>query len=157
MAPVGNRLDEGFSTIYTLPNVPTIALWELEVTPPGVDGGDPIPTDSMRSTKYRTKRAKMLVDFTPSTLRVAYDEKVYTDIINQVNINQLMVITFPTGRPLTFWGYLKSFMPDGLSEGARPTAMVTIIPTNQNAAGAEIAPVIGTTTSSTTTTTTTTT
>jgi hypothetical protein len=151
--PTGRRLDDGHSTTISFPYDPTIGLWEKEVQPPGVDGGDPVDTTTMRNVLYRTMNPRKLKTLTAATFKVAYDETHTLRIHAMTNINQLLVATFPTGAPFSFWGYLRSFIPDALVEGQQPTATVTIQPTNQNNSGAEVSPTIGTTTTTTTTTT----
>lgn len=154
--PTGKRLDDGHSTKIEFSMTPNVALWEKTVKPPGLDGGDPNDTTTMRNTVYRTMAPRKLKTLTPVTVKCAYDEGDYANILAMININQLVGVRWPTGRPWTFWAYLRSFEPDENQEGAQPTATVVIQPTMQDASGAEVALVVGTTTSTTTTTTTTT-
>jgi hypothetical protein len=77
------------------------------------------------------------------TTRVAYAVAAYTTLTSSVNTNQSIVVTFPDDSTLTFWGYLQKFEPDEIIEGKQPEATVTIVPTNQNASGVEVAPVVG--------------
>lgn len=136
-----NRLDDGFSTTLTFASAPTIKLWEKEVTPPGIDGGGPIVTTTMRNTEWRTKAAKKLKEMTDTGAVMAYAPVVYNTIKTMVNTNQLLTLTFPDGSKLQFWGYLNLFQPQSHTEGEQPTANVTIVATNQNASGVETAPV----------------
>jgi len=59
-----------------------------------------------------------------------------------VNQNQEIVLTYPDGETLTFWGWLDGYAPNEMSEGEQPTAEVTVICSNQNNSGVETAPVI---------------
>lgn len=135
------RLDDGFATLITFAQNPTVKLYEKEVTPPGIDGGGANDTTTMRNTAYRTKAPKKLKTLADSSFKAAYDVAVYPQILAMININQLITITFPDATTLAFWGYINAFTPDALVEGAQPTASVTIIPTNQNSSGVETAPV----------------
>lgn len=154
-SPFGVRLDDGFSTVITFANATTISFWEKEITPPGMDAGGPVDTTTMRNVLYRTMNAKHLITMTPMTFVAAYNSGVLDDVVNQLGKNQQITVTFPDGRPWTFWGFLDKFQPNALKEGEQPTAQVTIQPTNQNASGTETAPTMGTTSSTGTTTTTT--
>ena len=119
----------------------TTFLKEKTVTPPGVSGGGENDTSTMRNSEWRTKQPKSLKTLTNSSFDAAYDPAVLDEIMETVNVNQQITITFPDGSTWTFWGWLDEFTPNANEEGAQPTAGVIIIPSNQDAAGAEIAPV----------------
>ena len=132
------RIDDGFSTTIELG---LTKLYEKTVTPPGVEGGGETPTSTMLNTTWRTRSPKKLITLTPCSFVAAYDPAVYDEIIANLNVNQEIVLTFADSSTLTFWGWLDVFTPNDVAEGAQPTANCTIIPSNQNAEGAEIAPV----------------
>jgi len=115
---------------------------EKDVQPPGIDGGGPNDTSTMRNTAWRTLQPKSLKSLTPCNLTVAYDPAMYTEMNDMCPVNQEIVITFPDGETLTFWGWVNTFTPGVNVEGEQPTASVEIQPSNQNNAGAEVAPVI---------------
>ena len=114
---------------------------EKTVTPPGLDGGGPIDTTTMRNTLYRTMAPKQLITLTESTMAMAYDPAVYDEIIAMLNVKQAITITFPDSSTLVFWGYLNTFTPNGNTEGEQPMADINLQPTNTDADDAEIAPV----------------
>jgi hypothetical protein len=153
--PSGRRLDDGHPTTILFSNNPTVALWEKEVTPPGIDGGEPVDTTTMRNVELRTKNPRKLKEITTATFRVAFDEGALLAIMSMINQNQQISVIFPTGRPWTFWGYLKSFKVAANTEGKQPEADCELVPTMQNATGLETGFTVGTTTSSTSSTTTT--
>ena len=137
------RLDDGFSTTVTFSGGTsgvTLLLYEKEVTPPSLVGGGPNDITTMRNNVYRTQSPKKLISLGPSSFVASYDPAVYDEIIAMINDNQSIVVTFPDGSTLTFWGWIDEFVPGALVEGEQPTATVTIMPSNQNAAGNEIAP-----------------
>lgn len=141
MPATDTRIDDGFSTTYEFSENPTIKIWEIDVTPPGWDGGGPIMTETMRNTELRTKIPKQLKTLTESTITVAYAISALEDIVDMINVNQEITITFPGGNgEMTFWGYINTFQPGALSEGNRATATMQIIPTNQNDSLVETAP-----------------
>lgn len=137
---MSQRLDDGFATLITFANAPSIRVYEKEVTPPGASGGGENDTTTMRNTAWRTRAPKKLKTLTPMSLSVAYDPQVYEDIENQVNVNQAITISFPDGSSLVIWGWIDEFTPGAIVEGEQPTADMTIIPSNQDASGDEIAP-----------------
>ena len=126
------RLDDGFSTIFTLRNAPNIKLWEKEVTPPGMSGGGPVDTTTMRNTRYRTQSPKQLITLSAMTITAAYSPDVYEDIKQQINVNQIIDAQYPDGSRVAFWGWLDEFTPGAHVEGEQPTATVTIQPSNHN-------------------------
>ncbi len=134
-------LQDGYQTLVGFSGAPAIKLYETEVTPPGVQGGGPIDQTTMRNQNWRTKAPKKLKELTEGSYKAAYDTDAYDDVMAQVNVNQEITITFPDDSTLTFWGYLDSFQPSGLSEGNRPLADVKIIPTLMDNNGVETAPV----------------
>lgn len=129
--PTGRKLDEGFPTKIAFSRSPAVSFWEKTVQPPGVDGGEPVDTNTMHNVAWRTQNPRVLKTLTPHTTKVAYDPNVYNTIVNDL-INQKGAITvrFPDGSTLDYWGYLQKFEPDQIEEGKQPEATVTIVPTN---------------------------
>ena len=141
MAGIVEALRDGFPTIINLTGA-GVTFWEKSVQPPGIDGGEPIETTTMRNTIVRTRGPRHLYDVTPVEISAAYDPTVYTTIIANINENQEMVTTFPDGGTITWWGYLQRFVPESNEEGKQPVARITLVPTNRNSSGIETAPVI---------------
>ena len=135
------RLTDGFSTTISFAQG-AITVEEISVTPPGVEGGGENDTTTMQNSAWRTRQPKKLKTLSESSVTVSYDVAAYSQIIAQVNVNQLITITFPDATTLAFWGWIDTFVPGELVEGEQPTAEMTIIPSNQNASGVETAPVI---------------
>lgn len=134
------RLDDGFSTLITLANIPTIKLYEKEVTPPGFDLGGPIDTTTMRNSAWRSSAPRQLKTLTQVTATVAYATDALDSILAQLGINQLVTVTFPDGSSLEFYGWIEQFTPGAHKEGEQPTATLTVHPSNRDATGAEVAP-----------------
>lgn len=136
------RMDDGYQTLITIENLPSVKIYEKEVTPAGLSGGGPIDTTTMRNSAYRTAAPKSLISLTPMNLTVAYASDAYEDIMAQINVNQEIVLTWPDGATLTFYGYIDAFTPGNNVEGEQPTAAMTLVPTLTNpTTGAETAPV----------------
>lgn len=140
--PAGIKLDDGFKTLVCPAANPTISFWEKTVKPPGLDGGDAIDTTTMHNNTWRTKAPRALVTMTDGDCKAAYDPNLYNTILTLLNVKTVWTVTFPDGSTLAFWGFLKSFAPDELKEGAQPEATVMIVPTNQDSTGTEQAPVL---------------
>jgi hypothetical protein len=134
------RLDDGFSTIIELEYLPTVKLFEKEVTPPGYNGGNPIDTTTMRNIAYRTQAPRHLKSLTKMTVTAAYATEVLPQIWQQINKNQVIMITFPDGSGLHFHGYIQEFTPSAHKEGEQPTATVTIESTMRDSNGNEVGP-----------------
>lgn len=135
------RLDDGFSTIITIANLPTVKMFEKEVTPPGFTAGGAIETTTMRNTAYRTNAPRKLKSLSPMTSTVAYATSALEGIWAQIGVNQLITVTFPDGSSLVFWGWIEEFTPSNMVEGEQPTANLVVQPGMRNADGAEVAPV----------------
>lgn len=135
------RLDDGFSTIITLANIPTVKLYEKEVTPPGYTAGGPIDTTTMRNTAYRTMAPRRLKSLTPVSATVAYATEALEQIWAQIGVNQQVTIEFPDNSTLQFYGWIEEFTPSNHTEGEQPTASLTIQPGMRDNDGVEVAPV----------------
>lgn len=130
---------DGFSTTISLTGAGT-SFFEKEVTPPSLDAGGPNDTTTMRTTRWRTRQPKQLITMDKATAKVAYDPELYSSIVTNIGVNQEIIITFPDGDTLTFWGWLDKFTPDASKEGEQPTAEIEIVCSNQDNDGLEIAP-----------------
>ena len=131
-------LEDGFSTKITIAADADIDFWEKSVTPPGVEGGDAIETTTMHSTTWRTFRARALKTATEVTATVAYDPVAYDQIVAVVNNDDTTItIHFPNGDTIAFYGYLRSFIPNEMTEGAQPEAVITIVPTQWDVGSGE--------------------
>lgn len=144
-------LTDGYKTIISLAN--DSLLFEIEVTPPAIDGGEVVAQDHMRSgflsIFFPRKRRRL----SPFTLMVAWDTSLYyqaaqnvhpnvvAGMLATVNKNQLITITFPDSATLAFWGTVNKFEPGALKEGERPTATLTVTPTLLNCSNVIVTPV----------------
>ena len=135
------RIDDGFSTTITLSGNTSISLWEKEVVPPGIIGGGPIDTTTLRNTTWRTAKPKQLKTVGNSTVVAAFDVSVYEEIVALTNINQRITVNFPDDSALQFYGFIDEFSLNPIVEGLQPTALMQMVPTNTNDAGSEVAPI----------------
>ncbi len=140
--PAGIKLEDGYRTLVTFASIPTASLWEISITPPGLDGGDPIDTTTMHNDTYRTRASRALKTLTEFTFTAAYDPNYYNQLLSLVNSNDTVTVTFPDGSTLAFFGFLQTIEPEELVEGEMPKVTVTVCPTNTDTAGAEQSPVL---------------
>ena len=128
--PGGIKLPDGFSTKITLSSDTDISFWEKEVTPPGLDGGEPVEQTTMHNDTLRTFRPRSLSTMTECSCSAAYDPDAYDEILAIINTNLTITVTFSDGSTLAFFGYLRTFTPGALVEGEQPLADIVIQPTN---------------------------
>jgi hypothetical protein len=128
--PTGYRLPDGFKSVIAFAIDPGIQLWEMQVKPPGVDGGEPIEFSTMLNIAWRTKRARHLKTLDMITFKFAYDPAVMNDIIQIVNLETSITHHWPDNTLVAFYGYLQKVEFDDLEEGKMPTGTATICPTN---------------------------
>lgn len=136
-----DRIDDGFSTLYSFRDSPDGNLWEKEVTPPGMSAGGAVDTTTMRNVRNRTANPKKLITLTPSTFTAAYDTAFYVQARSMLGKNQPITVHFADGSKIIFWGWLDEFKPSGITEGNQPVAECTIIPSNQDDRHVEVDPV----------------
>lgn len=130
--PVGRQLPKGYQTLITFASSPTIAFWEQEVTPPGLDGGDSTDTTNQFSDTWVTKSPGTLVELTDMSVKVGYDPKVIVNVASLINVTTTVTIRFPDGSTIAAYGYLKSFAPGALTRSGFPDATITIVFTNMD-------------------------
>jgi hypothetical protein len=111
---------------------PDINFWEKSVTPPGLDGGDPVETSTMHNVRWRSMHPRALITMTPFQMTAAYDPEVYDSILDLINVQTTVTVHFPDGSSLAFFGYLQKFEPGELVEGSQPEATITVVPTNRD-------------------------
>lgn len=142
--PVGRMLENGYQSLVTFEADPDVALWETEVTPPGIDGGQKIDVTTMHNVTTKTSAPQALGDITDNQFSAAYDPMVYTQIIALRNLRTTITVQFPNGDTLAYFGFLQKFEPTSLKNGEFPIATVTISATNRDSSGLEQTPVLTT-------------
>lgn len=140
-APAGTRLKDGFDCVISFAADNDVSLFQVGMTPPGVDGGDPVDTTTMHNTAWSTFQPQTLKTMTEAAITAAYDPDVLEDIIALINVKTTITVHFYGGGTWCFYGYLKSFKPNGCQRGTMPLADCAIQPTNCDSTGAEQAPV----------------
>ena len=127
-------------TFFALGTGVTILLKEISVTPPGIEGGGPNDTTTMRNTAWRTKQPKHLKELGDMSCTFQYDPAVYEQILSILNVNGVVRVEFADGSDLEFYGWLNNFTPGECTEGSMPKATGTVHCSNQDNVGTEVAP-----------------
>ena len=141
--PAGIKLEDGYRSLITIAADTNVEFWEKSITPPGLDGGDPIDTTTMHNDVYRTMAPRGLKTMTPVTVVAAYDPIVYSSVLPLIDVETTITITWRDGTTLAFYGFIQKFEQGELVEGELPEITLTIVPTNADpTTGAEEAAVL---------------
>lgn len=111
-----------------------------EVTPVGYDGGGMIDLTNMYSGSVRPRWHKSLKTLTDLSFTAFYSVEAHMRLFVLVDVNCLVRVRFPENSLLQFYGFMNEFRPNSHREGEPPNATCTIIASNINAAGFEVAP-----------------
>lgn len=140
--PTGTMLRNGYQTKISFAANADVNLWERQVTPPGLDGGDKIDTTTMFNSEAKTSSPQALYEMLDSGMVCGYDESVLPDIIDLLNVETTITIEMPDGGTWAFYGALRSATPNANSNGSLPEMTCVIICTNTDPSdGSEAAPV----------------
>lgn len=132
--PTGYKMPDGYQSFMTFANKPSLKVWERQVKPPGIDGGEPIDTTTMHNTAWRTREPRHLRTLDAANFMAAYDPESYSDLLTLINSNQAITIRFPDNSTLAFFGYLQKVEFGELKEGEMPEMTLSIVPTNWDSA-----------------------
>ena len=130
VSPAGIKLKDGHGTLITFSLDTDISMWEVGVTPPGMDGGDMIEQTTHHNTTYRTKAPQQLIDLTEGSIRVQYDPDIIAQVRAMINLEQTLTVTYPDGSTDAIFGVLRTFEPDEIVTGETPEATAVFSPTN---------------------------
>lgn len=133
--PTGYKMPEGFRTLITFSDKPSLNIWEIENKPPGIESGDPINTTTQHNVEWRTFWLPRLKTLMPFDVKFAYDpDVILTDIEELVGDNsQTITFLWPDGGNICFFGGCQKVEFDVLKEKEFPTGTMTIVPTNWDA------------------------
>jgi hypothetical protein len=131
--PTGTPLVSPLGAKVAIAADPDISLWEVEVTPPGIDFGEPIDTTTHWNTLLKTFSPQELATTTPCNCTGAYDPAMYDQIVALQGVNGWITVHLPDGSCVNFVGYLRSFTPAAIASGSntQPRAAFVLQPTNQ--------------------------
>jgi len=127
---------DGFGVRITL-ETSGVTFKEKSVTPPGIEGQDPVDVTNNSKASFREKYARALKEITPASGSVEYDASQLAAINGAVNVHQFVRLDFEEGDALGFYGFLRNFVPDEMTDGEAPTAALELVPCGVNASGTE--------------------
>jgi hypothetical protein len=129
---------EGLGTTLVIGSA---SLCYVSIQALGIEGGEKLDATCLDNTGWMTYLPQTLKDVPNLSFRAKFDPSEWQDVVAQINVNQALVINFdsPYGA-LTFWGFLKSFLPEEGAIGAAWEATGEIAVTNMNASNVETAP-----------------
>ena len=126
----GVPLQNGYQTLLTCEADDDISFWEKQVTPPGIEGGDPVDFSTMHNTTWVTIAPGTLLTLTECSMTAGYNPEVIDQILLIINVNTVWTVTFPNGGTTAFHGFLRNFTPAALVRDQHPEANITVVPTN---------------------------
>ena len=134
-------LADGFPTYLNFSSTysgVSVYFKEKEITPPGIDVGEMNDVTNMRNVTWRTFMFRKLRTLMDSGMTCHYDPAFLDEILTMIGDNQELTLTMPDSSTWTFWGGIKSFVPNAHVEGEVPTAQITIGVTNHNGTSGSI-------------------
>lgn len=131
-------IKDAHGTVITFASNNAVKMEPFQTTPPGVDGGAALPATTHENTAVHTDCPQILYRITEGGLQVYFDPAVLPEILALVNQNQAITVTFKDGSTWTFWGWLRTFVPDPFVSGQRATATVAISISNLNNADPQV-------------------
>jgi hypothetical protein len=140
---MGAPMHEGHSTrinFDALDSGVELVLFEDEVTPPGLDGGESIEQTDMRNTVYETYAFRKLVKLSDSPFTAGFDGAAFGTLLSILNVNGQITITLPDAKTIIAWGALTQFTPQSMVKGQKPKASCVIKWSNLNGSDVETAP-----------------
>lgn len=130
VTPTGRAMTKGYRSLIAFALDSDISFWEKGTKPPGYDGGDQIDVTTMHNGTYRVFAPQALITLTPVEVRVAWISGSYAQILAIMNIEGSITVSFPSGNsPVSFFGFLKQFDPDALTDTNQPEANIVVVPT----------------------------
>lgn len=132
--PTGQPMTNGFPIQMVFSLAPDVPIWGVSITPPGIDGGDPIDTTNQHNEEWRTMAMRILKTLSKAKLVAQWNPLSYNDISTKlINKEGVITIVFPTNPKLAiaFYGGMKDFQPQEIEEGSTepPKAEFEIVPT----------------------------
>lgn len=129
--PVGVPLKHGHGVKVTFATAAGVEVWEQDVTPPGIESGDPIDLTNSFCAGWRIKAPRKLKELTDGTFSAFYKTSIYTSLAAICGIETTITIHFPDGSSYAFFGYLKTIGQAAHNEGnTAPKLSLTVVATN---------------------------
>jgi hypothetical protein len=132
---------EGLGTTLTIGSA-TLCFITLGAI--GVDGGEKLDATCLDATEWKSYLPQTLKEVPDMGFTGKFDPTEWQSIVDEVNVNQLITVDFAYQGvdlgSISFWGYLKSFVPAEGAIGVRWEATGTLVASNMNASDVETGP-----------------
>jgi hypothetical protein len=128
---MSNRiLENGYRTTLSIDGV--TALFEVvSITPPALQSDDPVEQTNMQTNNWRSFSGGALLSLGDISLTVHYAVGAFDQIKNILRQNKYCTIRFPDGSVLGTYCIIQSFSPEELTINEKPTASLTLKPSNR--------------------------
>ncbi len=123
----------GTTLTFTPDSGSTFEFNYIEITPPSVDGGEPIDTTLLSTTDYKTKMAPKLKDMSNIPFKAEYQPKLQLEV--PYGVGGELSIVIPEEGTFKVRAYLKGLQPDPLRVNERATMSGEFVVTNTAADG----------------------
>lgn len=132
--PVSSHLPHGFPAKVAFALDPNIDVWEVSVTPFGIDGQEPVNQTTMWNVEYTTLWPRALKSITPLVMTVLYDPVAWGQLLTMVNQVQNITHQWMDGSTLSVWGFLQLVELGEQAEDATdpPTMDLTVMVANMD-------------------------
>lgn len=114
-----------------------ITFLETEVTPQGYEGDEKIEQTTNANTAFRSFEPGDLAEKTAIQFTGTYDTEELADIKAAINERGTVQVEFKTGATVTDNGWLRSFVPTGMSRGNMPLANCVVELEGEDATGTD--------------------
>lgn len=129
--PGGFRLTDGHPTKIAFERDPDAEFFEVSVTPPGMETEDGIDITTMWNEVFETFDVPALARGTEVSVTAGYDPVIMTQAkILNLKENGSITVTKRDGTTVSFFGYLKSAIPQEMTRNEMPLIELTIFVTN---------------------------
>jgi hypothetical protein len=133
--------DKALEAVGTSLSIGALTLCNVQLGSIGIDGGEPIDNTCLTNIAFVTKQPQALMEVPDFNFTCDYDPSELAAVVNEVNANQQLQLSFPSPYgTLTFWGYLKSLIPNEASRGEAWRANGVVVVTNLNGSAVETPP-----------------
>lgn len=122
-------LPNGFKVLIAIDGV--VPLFELvSITPPSLMGDDAVEQTNMLNSNYRTFLGGALMTYGDISLTVNYAVGAYDQVKALIRKNRVITIRMPDGSSVIGYCIIQGFEPSELVINERPTATLTLKPSN---------------------------
>lgn len=128
--PTAWKTDQGYRIEIVNSINPAVALWEIEVTPQGVEGGDAIDTTTQFNNIWHTKRPRALINATGGKIKAQLAAGTRNQATALINKEATITEIYPDGSTYAYYGFFKNVKFDAFKEGEKPTCEVEIVETD---------------------------